>query len=70
MMPQCDYDVTDLTDETDSTSMQQNNYFQHNKNGMQFQSHLFINIAPEWVDHLPDDIDGMKIFKIKCLPIE
>ena len=31
---------------------------------------LFINTASEWVDHLPDDTDGMKIYKIKSLPRE
>ena len=31
---------------------------------MQVPTHLFINIAPELVDHLPDDIDGMEIFKM------
>ena len=44
--------------------------FKYNKNDMQFPTHLFINIAPARVDHLPDDIDGMKIFKIKYLPRE
>ena len=37
---------------------------------MQFPTYLFVNIAPEWVDHLLEDIDGMKIFNIKCLPRE
>ena len=26
-----------------------------------------MNITPEWVEDLPQDIDGMKIYKIKCL---
>ena len=29
-----------------------------------------MNIAPEWMEELPWDIDGMKIYKIKCLPRE
>ena len=29
-----------------------------------------MNIAPEWVEDLPQDIAGMKICKIKCSPRE
>ena len=29
-----------------------------------------MNIAPEWVEDLPQDIGGMKIYKIKCSPRE
>ena len=29
-----------------------------------------MNIAPEWVDDLPHDIEGVKIVKMKCLPRE
>ena len=31
-------------------------------------THLFRHITTEWLDYLPHDIDGTKIFKIKCLP--
>ena len=67
MMPLYDYKVTDLTDESDTTPMQQHDYFPYTKNDVQFPSHLFIKIAPKWVDYLPDDIGGMKIYNIKCL---
>ena len=50
--------------------MQPHDYFPDNKNDMQFPTHLFINIVPEWVDHQPVDIDGMKMYKIKCWPRE
>ena len=69
-MPQCDYEVIDLTDESETTPMQQNDHFPHKKNEMPIFTHFFINIAPEFVDHLPDNIDGMRPFKIKCLPRE
>ena len=26
-----------------------------------------MNITSEWVCHLPEDIDGIMIFKVKCL---
>ena len=70
MMLQYDYEVKDFTDESDTMSVQQHVYLPGNKNKMQFSTDLFINIAPEWVNNLPDNIDGMKIFKIKCLPRE
>ena len=68
MMPQCDYKARDLTDECGTTPMQEHDYFPYSKNDMHFPMHLFINIAPEWVDHLSDDTDGMKIYRIKYLP--
>ena len=61
-------EVIDLTDKCGTSPMQQLVSFPCNKNDMQFPTHLFVNIAPEWADHLPDDIDGVKVFKIKWLP--
>ena len=31
---------------------------------------LFVKTAVEWVDQLPHDIDGFKLYKIKCSPQE
>ena len=28
--------------------------------------HLFVKTAAEWVDELPHDIDGFKLYKTKC----
>ena len=46
------------------------NPYNNNCNDLQFHTHLFMNISPEWVDDLPEDIEGEKIFKIKCLQSE
>ena len=70
MMQQQDFEVIDLTVDFDTNPMQQHVYFPYSKNDTQFPTHLFINKAPEWVDHLPGDINSMKIFKIKCWPRE
>ena len=32
--------------------------------------HLFINTEAECVDELPHDINGFKLYKIKCSPQE
>ena len=62
-------EVINLTDDSETTFMQHHVYssYNNNNNDLQFPSHLFMNIVPEWVDDLPQDIDGMKIFKMKCL---
>ena len=39
-------------------------------NELQFPTHLFVNTAAEWVDNLPQDIDELKLYKIKCVPRE
>ena len=70
MTIQHDYQAIDLAVHSYTTPMQQHLYFAHNKNDMPFSTHLFINIAPESVDDLPEDLECMKIFKIKCLPRE
>ena len=44
--------------------------YNNNNNDLQFPTHSFMNIAPEWVDNLPEDIDGIKILKMKCLQRE
>ena len=33
-------------------------------NELQFPMHLFVKMAAEWVDELPHDIDGFKLYKI------
>ena len=37
---------------------------------LQFPMHLFINTMAECVDELPHDIDGFKLYQIKCSPQE
>ena len=58
-----EYGVIDLTDESKTTFMQHYVYCPHNNNNndLQFPTHLFMSIAPELVDDLPEDIDCMKI---------
>ena len=72
MMMQDDADeVICLTHDSKTTFMQHNVYCSYNNNNNeQFPTQLFINIAPEWVDDLPQDIDGIKIYKMKCLQRE
>ena len=40
----------------------------HNNTGdeLQFPMHLFLKTEGECVDELPHDIDGFKLYKIKC----
>ena len=45
--------------------IQQHVSFPYNKNDLQFPTHIFVKIAPEYMDHLPEDKDGMKIFQDK-----
>ena len=65
-------EVIDLTCDSKTTFMQHPEFFQHNNNNneLQFPTNLFMNMASEWVKDLPQDIDGMKIYKMKCLPRE
>ena len=60
-------DVIDLTDDSDMTISQQSESLQNNtsNNELQFPIHLFVKTAAEWVDELPCDIDGLKLYKIK-----
>ena len=64
--------VIDLTDDSETTVIQQLEFVPYNTNNneMQFPTNLFVNIAPEWMEDLLQDIDGMMIYKIKCLPRE
>ena len=65
-------DVIDLTDDSEMTTCQQFDSLQNNtgNNELQFPTHLFVKTAAEWVDELPHDINGFKLYKIKCLPQE
>ena len=49
MMLQCDYEVIDFTDESNTTPLQQHDYFPYDKKDVQFPTHRFINIALEWL---------------------
>ena len=61
------YEVINLTD-SEVSNMQWPDKFQYKGGDVQLPTHLFTWITPEWVEYLPGDIDGMKIFKIKSLP--
>ena len=50
--------------------MQQPVDFQYKSKDSQLPTHLFTCITQEWVDCLLENIDGMKIFKIKYFPRE
>ena len=65
-------DAIDLTDDSEMTTSQQSDLLQNNtsNNKLQFPTHLFVKTAAEWVDDLPHDIDGFKLYKIKCSPQE
>ena len=67
-----DADVIDLTDDSEMTTSEQPESLQNNTsdNELQFPMHLFINTEGECVDELPHDIDGFKLYKIKCLQQE
>ena len=62
-------DVIDLTDESETTVIQhpESVPYNNNNNELQLPTNIFVNIAPEWVEDLPQDIYGMKIYKIKFL---
>ena len=65
-------DVVDLKDDSEMTAIHQLELVQYStsNNELQFPTYLFVNIAAEWMDDLPQDIDGFKVYKIKCLPRE
>ena len=66
-----DADVIDLTDESEMTTSKQPESPQNNTSDeLQFLMHLFINTEAKCVDELPHDIDGFKLYKIKCSPQE
>ena len=61
-------DVIDLTDDSEMTTSEQLDSLQNNTgdNQMQFPMYLFVKRAAEWKDKLPHEIDGFKLYKIKC----
>ena len=65
-------DVIDLTDDSEITTSEQPESLQNNTsdNELQFPMHLFINTEAECIDELPHDINGFKLYKIKCSPQE
>ena len=65
-------DVIDLTDDSEMTTSEQSDSLQNNTsdNELQFPMHLFLKTEAECVDELPHDIDGFKLYKIKCSPQE
>ena len=62
-----DVDVIDLTEDSDITTSEHPETT-HNSTGdeLQFPMHLFLKTEGECVDELPHDIDGFKLYKIKC----
>ena len=60
-------DVIDLTEDSDITTSKHLET-PHNNTGdeLQFPMHLFCKTEGECVDELPHDIDGFKLYKIKC----
>ena len=65
-------EIIDLRDDSKTTFMHHHVYCPYNNknNELQFPTYLFMNKAPEQVKDLPQDIDGMKIYKMKCMPRE
>ena len=62
-----DADVIDLIEDSDITTSEHPKT-PHNgaSDELQFPMHLFIKSEAECVDELPHDIDGLKLYKIKC----
>ena len=65
-------DVIGLIDDSEMTTSEQPESLQNNTsdNELQFPMHLFINMEAECVGELPHDINGFKLYKIKCSPQE
>ena len=60
-------DVIDLTDDSEmTTSEQPESPHSNTSDVLQFPMHLFINTEAECVDELPHDINGFKLYQIKC----
>ena len=61
-------DVIDLTDDSEMTTSQQSHSLENDasNNELQFPTQLFVNMATEWVDDMPYDINGFKLYKLKC----
>ena len=66
-----DADVINLTDDSEmTTSKQPESPHSNTCDELQFPMHLFINTEAECVDEMPHDIDGFKLYNIKCSPQE
>ena len=65
-------DVIALTDDSEMTTSEQSDSLQNNTsdNELQFPMHLFLKMEAERVNELPHDINGFKLYKIKCSPQE
>ena len=65
-------DVIDLTDDSEMTTSEQSDSLQNNTsdNELQLPMHLILKTETEWVDELPHDINGFKLYKMKCSPQE
>ena len=65
-------DVIELTDDSEMTTCQQLDSLENNTSNkeLQFPTHVFVNTAAEWVDDLPHNIDGFKLYKIEYSPQE
>ena len=64
-------DVIDLTEDSDITTSEHPKTPHNNTSDeLQFPMHLFVKSEAECVDELPHDIDGFKLYKIKCLQQE
>ena len=63
--------MIDLTDVSEMTAGQSDS-LQNNTsdNELQFPMHLFLKMEAEWEEELPYDINGFKLYKIKCSPQE
>ena len=59
-------------DDSEVTTSEQSDSLQNNTsdNDLQFPMHLFLKTEAECGDELPHDIDGFKLYKIKCSPQE
>ena len=67
--PTCldDADVIDLTEDSDiTTSKHPKTAHNGTSDELQFPMHLFVKSEAECVDELPHDIDGLKLYKMKC----
>ena len=62
-------ETIDLTDDSETIFMQQHVYCtsKNNNKELQFPTQLVMHITPEWFKDLPQDIDCIKIYKMKCL---
>ena len=64
--------MIDLTDDSEMATSQQPDSLQYNTSGneLQFLNHLFVDTTAQWVDNMPHDIEGLKLYRIKCSPQE